>query len=144
MNIRRSLLAALLLSACSPTGADEPEYRREPGFLTWSGVAADVQAPPAVQAGQPFTVRVTTFGSTCRKPAPAEVARAGLRADVSMYVREQVGGVCNRALGHLEHDVELVFAERGTALVRIHGREYRSGAGEEHAPLTVERTITVQ
>jgi hypothetical protein len=145
MSIRRSVLAAaLLLSACSPTGADEPGYRRAPGFLTWAGIAADVQVPATVQAGQPFTVRVVTFGSTCRRLAPAEVVWVGLRADVAVYVREQVGGVCNRALGHLEHDVELVFADRGTALVRIHGQEYRAGAGEEHAPLTIERTITVQ
>ncbi|HST63383.1 MAG TPA: hypothetical protein VLK84_32025 [Longimicrobium sp.] len=145
MNIRRSvLIAALLLSACSPTDADELDYHREPGFLTWAGIAADVQAPATVQAGQPFTIRVVTFGSTCRRPAPAEVVRVGLRTDVAVYVQEPVGGTCNRALGHLEHDVELVFAERGTALVRIHGQGYGAGAGEAHAPLTIERTITVQ
>jgi hypothetical protein len=146
MNLRRALFAAaLLLPACTPpTSAREREYRLELGLLTFSGTGAEVQVPAAVQAGQPFTVRVVTWGSTCRRRAHETVTTAGLRSDVEVYVREPVNGVCNRALGRLEHDVQVYFSQPGTATVAIHGLGESSGSGLDAVRVVIERTVTVQ
>jgi hypothetical protein len=145
MRIRRRLLAAaalLLCAACSPMDSDGPEYVRQVGVLTWVGTEARVQVPAAAQAGQPFTVVVTTWGGSCRHQAPAEVSRTGLQADVTVYDLNQVGGVCDRALRDLEHAVELRFTQPGTATVRIHGLGYDDGGGP--VPLVLERTVTIR
>jgi hypothetical protein len=146
MTIRRALLAAaLLLSACTPpTSADDREYRVELGRLTYSGVEAQVQVPAVVRAGEPFTVRAVTWGSTCRLPAPAKVATSPARTDIEVYVREPINGVCNRALGAIEHEVQIVFPQPGTATVAIHGQGWNTGGGLDVIQLVIERTVTVQ
>lgn len=146
MTLRRLILAAVLLfPACTPpTSAEDREYRLELGRLTFSGTEAEVQVPATVQAGQPFTVRVVTWGSTCRRRAHETVTTAGLRSDVEVYVREPVNGACNRALGRMEHDVQVYFAQPGTATVAIHGLGENSGGGLDVIRVVVERTVTVQ
>jgi len=146
MAIRRTLFAAaLLLAACTPpTSEDEREYRLELGLLTYSGYEAQVDVPAQVQAGVPFTVRVVSWGSTCRQSAPERVVTTGARTDIVVYVREPINGVCNRALGAIEHNVQLVIHQPGTATVAFHGQAYDTSGGQEVVPLVIERTVTVQ
>jgi hypothetical protein len=143
MTLRRTVLAAvLLLAACTPpTSEDEREYRLELALLTYSGVEAQVQVPATVRAGVPFLVRAVSWGSTCRRPAPAKVTTTGRRTEVLVFVREPINGVCNRALGAIEHNIQLVIHERGTATVAFQGRA--EGDLLPVAPV-IERTVTVE
>jgi hypothetical protein len=52
--------------------------------------------------------------------------------------------VVNRALGRMEHDVQVYFAQPGTAPVAIHGLGENSGSGLDVIRVIVERTVTVQ
>lgn len=143
MRIRRRAFVGVLLlcAACSPTGTD-PEYVRELGVLAEPGLSEQVQVPASARAGQPFTVSVTTWGSSCRRTAPAEVSRIGLQADVTVYDLNPVGGPCDRAIRPMEHVVELRFPQPGTATIHIHGRTF--DVEGRPVPLTIERTLTIQ
>lgn len=144
MRIRRRVFTAalLLFAGCSPTGADAPEYVRELGILTEPGLSEQVQVPASAAAGQPFTVRVSTWGGSCRLAAPAEVSRTGLQADVTVYDLNPTGGACDRAIRQVEHVVELRVPGPGTATLRIHGRTF--DVEGRPVPLTIERTLTIQ
>lgn len=133
--------ALLAAAACSPTEPDA-RYTREPGVLMGPALDTYVEVPAAAQAGQPFTVRTASWGSTCRRPTPAELTQSGLQADVRIFVLQPVDGVCNRALGRLEHEVQLAFPQAGTGVVRIHGQGF--DVEGRPVPITLERTVTVQ
>lgn len=146
MRIRHTRFAAALLllcAACSPTASGGPEYVRELALIAdGAQTQGQVQVPVAARAGQSFTVVVTTWGGSCRRKAPAEVSVTGLRADVTVYDLNPMGGPCDRAILELEHVVQLRFAQAGTATVRVHGR----GLDAQGAlvPVVIERTLTVQ
>lgn len=149
MRIRRGFLSAALLlgAACSPTGEDGPRYEREPAVISWITGAdhtpqSQVQVPASVQAGQTFTVTVTTWGGSCRRPDAPEVFTSGLRADVTVYEMYPLDGSCDRATRLMEHEVPLRFTRPGTATLYIRGIGLHRENGA--APTALQHTITVQ
>ena len=149
MRIRRGFLSAVLLlgAACTPTGEGSPRYERAPAVITWvtgldDAPQSQVQVPASVQAGQPFTVVVTTWGGSCRRLDLPEVSTSGLRADVTVYEMYPLDGPCDRAVRLMEHRVELRLARQGTATVYIRGigLDRENGA----APTALQHTVTVQ
>ena len=149
MRIRRVFLsaAALLAAACSPTAEDGTRYEREPAVISWitgsdPAPQSQVQVPATVQAGQPFTVVVTTWGGSCRRPDAPEVSTSGLRADVTLYELHPVDGACDRAVRLMDHAVELRLAQPGTATLYIRGIGLHRENGS--APTALQHTITVQ
>ncbi len=136
MRIRRIPAVLLLAAACLPTGED--------GYTRGLAPLADavVQLPASAMAGQPFTLTVTTQGSSCRRVAPAEVSRAGLQADVTLYELHDPDVACDRALRAMDHVVELRLSQPGTALVRVRGQTHDNAGAA--APAVIERTVLLQ
>src|SRR5467141_1683469 len=81
-----SVLPALLavLAACTSV-SDEGEYRVV-GLIDEAGTSFDaLVVPDTVRAGIPFTVTVSTFGSSCLRPDGSDAQVFGLIANVTPY-----------------------------------------------------------
>lgn len=138
--LRLTCLAAFALAAaCSPTGASRQV--RKLGTIEYYGTPVEVTVPATVRAGEPFTIRVVTWGGGCTSAGDTQVAVSGAAADVSPYDLELQGpGVgCHDILRALPHEATLRFDAPGTATVRVHGRRE---PGMDL--LTLTRTVTVQ
>ena len=141
-HVRALLLAALLLApACRPaeqpsaerpsaeqpraadTAAAEPLVRR-PATLQFHGDSARVTVPPSGTMGQPVRVALTTYGGGCVREDTTEVRVRGLVAEVMPYQLAPRPGssmICTMELRLTRREVDVVFAERGRATVRIVG-----------------------
>lgn len=141
----RSLLLAACLAALALAAAcaalDPNRHVRELGFIEYYGTPVEVTVPATVRAGEPFAVRVVTWGGGCTQAGETEVAVSGAAADVSPYNLTITGPdvACPDILRNLPHEVTLRFDTPGTATVRVHGR--REPGAET---ITVTRTVTVQ
>ncbi|MFL5543543.1 MAG: hypothetical protein ACJ792_02475 [Gemmatimonadaceae bacterium] len=139
MRLSRSFSAALtlpLVMAChSSTG---PGRARVIGNIDASGTSLQViDAPATVAVNQAVAIRVSTFGNSCVSAAGAEVVVDGLIAAITPYDMVS-SGQCLDYMAMYPRDVQVRFAQPGTATIRVTGR--RDG---EAGLITVERSITV-
>ncbi|MEW5931336.1 MAG: hypothetical protein AB1941_28045 [Gemmatimonadota bacterium] len=138
---RRLAVPALLALAACGGGLSDPGSRRVPGVIdTGGGGDRALAVPDTVAAGAPFTVAVTTFGSSsCTRPDGAELEVRGLVAEVVPYDREAAGArVCTDDLAPFPRDVTVRFASPGRATVRVRGRDLRG------RPAVVEAGVVVR
>jgi hypothetical protein len=123
------LAPAYLAAACSsPTGDDD--WQRVVGTI--DPLLSSVQLvfiPEGITAGQPFTVTVTTVGSSsCTRAAGADLAVSGGSATITPYDEIRTGSdlACTDDLRPFPRDITLTLPSAGTAEIRIHGRDFRS------------------
>jgi hypothetical protein len=138
---RAAAAALLAASACNPM-APPTNVRAVAGILELSPYDPPrIEIPETARAGQAFTVRVTTYGAGCTEPARMDVELDGLAADLQPldYAPRDESLPCTRQLRLHPHESVLLFAQPGTATVRIHGRRM---PGDE--AITLTRTVTVQ
>jgi hypothetical protein len=127
-------LCGVLLSGCgSPT---EPRYQVAPavvlspyeGPILWGALGDRVAegelaiiAPISVQAGEPFTVSLGTWGTRyCSTVARVEINTSALAARIAPYHRHSTGG-CPKMHESLPVHVELVFEHPGLAEIVVEG-----------------------
>ena len=136
-----ALMSALTagLTACNALFGDGDGERREIGVID-AGTSTDALVmPDTVQAGVPFAITVTTFGS-CLRPDGVDIHVAGATADITPYdITLGSGVVCPAILVDFPRSVTLSFDTPGTATVRLHGRSFSPGAGT----VTVEEAAVV-
>jgi hypothetical protein len=126
-----SLLAGVLISLLGCTSLLGPDrWHRQVGMID-SGpdfTASPVVLPEVVEVGIPFSATVYTLGSgSCTRPDGAEVEIRGQVAHVTPYVRQAVGDVvCTDDLVTQPREVRLRFDTPGEAVVRVHGRPWRT------------------
>ena len=131
---RLLVLLAVVVACGSPT---EPRYQRKVGFIDGGGEADPLIGPANVQAGVPFTVTVSTFGSSC------------LRADgVTLTVNDSVVVItaydrapsepppCLPDWRAFPRAVTVTLTTPGTAVIRLQGEGFQG-------TMTVEKTLTV-
>jgi hypothetical protein len=137
----------LVLVGCSQPGSvdsydiPEPpplEWARVIGFVDSGGLSnGPLRVPETVTAGSSFTVTVSTYGSSCIRPAGIEVQVVGSSADLTPYDSVPASGPpCLPDWMAFPRDVEIRFATPGGALVRLHGRGFPGD-------LRIERAMTV-
>ncbi|HEU0076169.1 MAG TPA: hypothetical protein VFQ76_00890 [Longimicrobiaceae bacterium] len=140
----RLVLPALLLLAAACSGASDPDSRRVVGVIALDAGAPDppgaLAAPDTVAAGAPFTVTVTTRGSSsCTRADGAELELRGLLAEIVPYDRDGTRlRACTDDLHAFPRDVTVRFAAPGRAVVRVRGRDLRGG------PAVVEAGVVVR
>jgi len=133
-----ALLLLFAAAACSPTDADT---FRAPGILELYQTLAETAVPATAVVGQPFQVVVHTFGPNgCFSAGNTEVVKTATAVEISPFdLVRQGSGACNDLVYELRHEVQIVFSQPGTAMVRFHGvREPNGGI------VTVTRTVDVQ
>jgi hypothetical protein len=157
--VLRFLLPALPLALAACDSVMGPPLVRRVGILEWrmsvspadpeapSPFGPAVTAPDTVEAGVPFTIRVTTIGpSLCWRAAGAEVEQGAARAVVTPFdwtpESEEIG--CADAVTHLPREVRLRFARRGDALLRVEGRRVVGRTLADTERVRVERRIHVR
>jgi hypothetical protein len=129
-----SFAAMALLGACSVLGLDD---RERLGIIWPPGQDhPQVVVPQTAQAGQLFTVTVTTIGGGCLRMGPTRVRTRGMSAEVRPYDVHNGGNVCPTDVQPFEHTATLRFDQPGTATVTFHGR----GSPE----VVITRTVTIQ
>jgi hypothetical protein len=134
---------ALLLLACAACSATEPDHTvREPAIVELHQTSAEITVPATAVAGQPFTVVVQTIGpSSCTHPGDTQVTLGTATADLAPFdlFRRGPGVACAQMVYRLQHEAQVVFAQPGTATVRVHGvREPGGGM------VTLTRTVDVR
>jgi hypothetical protein len=90
---------------------------------------ATVDLPSDAVRGQPFELRVYTFGSSsCTTPDDAELEVEGLLARITPYDRvpSDAGVLCTRDMARFAHPVKLRFETEGVATLRVVGWIFRS------------------
>lgn len=87
----------------------------------------NIEVPESVEAGAPFTVRVTTWGYPCNRLGPTDVAT---HAEGILITPFDYGftGPCFDIYATFEHEVEVTFARRGRNRIVVRGREPSKGA----------------
>jgi len=118
---------------------DQGEHRVV-GLIDEAGTSFDaLVVPDTVRAGIPFTVTVSTFGSSCLRPDGADTQVIGLIANVTPYdVGPPSGSVCTADFRAFPRVVTLTFGAPGDAVVRLHGRAFRTPL------LTLEEAVLVE
>lgn len=117
-------LALLVVTACGGDPLGPPEVAR-PGILAFHGASRNVlSVPDTVTAGEPFDVRVRTYGGGCDRKGETRIDRsAGLAVITPIDVfPEDPDLVCPDVLRRFEHVARVTFRERGTGEVRVRGR----------------------
>jgi len=140
-----ALFCALALMACSA-----PSDGRQRTQDAWArvvgrvdagplGSQAALQTPDSVSAGVPFTITVSTYGSTgCIHPDRSDIQQGQSSVDVTAYDSLWVGSpACLPDWHPYPRALELRFGLAGPAFIRLHGR------GADSA-LTFERAIIVR
>lgn len=138
----RVLPLALVALALGCDTATEPEEVRVVGVIT--GFKPDdpqIVTPDTVNAGEEFTVSVSTYGNGCVEKGSTEYEVDGLDATITPYDIEIRGGTiaCTDVLKELTHTATLQFAGAGIARVTVQGRQRPRGD-----PVTVERSVVVE
>jgi len=134
------LFAACALLACENRSSGLDSVVR-PATLAFYGDQDSVALPDTAFAGQPFTVRVRSYGGGCVSKDQTFSGVSGRSAYIRPFVREPAPGAdvaCPAILLTFSHDVELVFEETGQATIRVYGlRE------PERTPYSITRTVHV-
>ena len=136
------VLLVVRVAGCSSISEQKQPsvWSRAIGFIDSGGVAVSpIMVPDTVQAGSPFVVTVSTFGSAaCIRPDQSRVQQAVLSADITPYDSVWVGSEpCPADWGAHPRSVELTFDRPGAVLIRLHGRSF------DH-DLTLERTVAIR
>jgi hypothetical protein len=140
-----SIVVALAVIGCSQL-ADQGKsptvgyWSRAVGFVDSGGISTSpIVAPDTVQAEVPFTVTISTFGSTgCIRPDQSQVQVAGSDATITPYDSVWSNNPpCPPGWQGYPRPVELRFDTVGGGRIQLHGR----GFGHD---LTLERTIVVR
>ena len=121
----RAALAALLVCACSPF-TDPSGWSRVIGTVNPSLSSIQmVNLPTEASVNVPFTVTVTTLGSSsCTRADGTDVDANGLAVTITPYDRvAPPGTACTRDLRAFPHPVELRFASAGEARINVIGRD---------------------
>ena len=136
----RSLLPALVVGLAACTALFDEGERRVVGLIDEAGTSFDaLVVPDTVRAGIPFTVTVSTFGSSCLRPDGADAQVLALTANVTPYdVAPPSGSVCTADFRAFPRAVTLTFGAPGGAVVRLHGRGFRTSM------LTLEDAVFVE
>jgi hypothetical protein len=107
-----------------------------PAILDFYGDRTDVIVPATARVGEPVTVVVQTFGGpvelasrqvVCIGMGRTEVVLQGLTLEVKPFDienRPAAGLACVDMRVLLRHEARVVFAEPGTATVRVSGRRF--------------------
>jgi hypothetical protein len=137
----RSILLLACLAALGCSGSPTASTGRELGFLEYHGTSAEVTVPETARVGEPFAVRVVTWGGGCTEKGETDVTRSGTRVDVRPYDLTASGAdiACPDILLRLVHEATVRFDAPGTATVRVHGR-VEPGA----RTIVVTRTVVIQ
>lgn len=121
----RGVLAALLVCACS-TFTGPPGWSRVIGTVNPALSSQQmVNLPTEARVNVPFTVTVTTLGSSsCTRADGADVVVSGRTATITPYDRVAPPDTpCTRDLRGFPHQVQLRFATAGEARINVIGRD---------------------
>lgn len=133
------LLAGILVTFLGGCTAElGPQYRRAIGSGGTGLPVIEIDAP--VQAGQPSTLTVITYGSSsCTEPDGAEVTIRGMEATITPYDRYPHGKdvACTADKMTFPRPVVVTFPEAGDATLRVRVRT-------DNDDITIyERTVIV-
>jgi hypothetical protein len=125
------------LSACNGL-LGEGEHRVI-GVIDEAGTSIDaLVVPDTVRVGVPFTITVSTFGSSCLRPDGVVARASGTVANVTPYdVTPPSATGCPADVRAFPRTVTLAFDTPGAATVQLHGRGYSTPM------ITVEEAVVV-
>lgn len=136
-----SLLVVALLPACSGPQTPQPSTKRVIGLIPVDRFPelTVLDVPPEVRANQPFTITVTTYGSSsCTIIDGADVQVTGVVALITPYDRQPVGNIaCTADLALHPRNVPVTLSTAGRTTIRIIGQNF------DGKRTTKERIITV-
>lgn len=151
-----SMLTALLTGKCRgesipPAGTDPSENKDSaivPGVIGFGDedIAAALQVPDTVRAGEEFEIIVTTSGNGCYSAGETSVILGEKDADVFVYDRTidvRPGTICTMILKQMPHKARLKFEQKGEAVIRIWGRK-KGGDSPSGEPLVIEKRVRVR
>ena len=139
----RIFLATLFLAACTSSGTepDADGWRRVVGLVQpqLSSIQA-IKFPADIVAGEPFTVTITTLGSSsCTRADGAVLNLSSSLAVITPYDRVAPDGTgCTRDLRAFPRDVSVTLSRAGQATIRIVARD------SDSSTLTYDANITVR
>lgn len=114
-----------------------PVWTRVVGFVDSGGLASGpLQAPETVKADSSFAITVSTFGSSCIRPAGAVVELGASSLDITPYDSVPSGPPCLPDWWAFRRELAMTLSTAGIVHLRLHGRGFN---GE----LLFERVITV-
>ncbi len=137
----------MVLCAASPSGGGSPGSlgKRVPATLEPYGESLRIVVPKAVERGEVFEVKFTTYGGGCVGEGDFEVEVKGLEAKIRPYDYDvSVPGFgCTLELILYTRAASLRFDNPGTAQVRVLG--LKKGMNDPQGKLiTVTRTVEVR
>ena len=140
-----TFLLTYMTTACSAGQDyyDVPQW--SVGHIGWPETDGGViVAPETVQVRVPFTVTISTFGSsTCGLPGKVEEVVTGNLAIITPFDlhNQNPDESCTADIGPRPYQVGLMFGTVGRATIRVRGHRLGSGAGT----LTeIERAVVVR
>ena len=143
--IAGSLVVSAWCSGCSTiTGED---FATVPGVISSGSITATrvIVAPDTVRAGERFIASISTFGSgSCTRPTSSTSYLGGSLADISVWDRLQVSGICTSDLKQFPRDVSIVFTTPGLATIRVNGQALARAANGQDSLVVIEKRVVVQ
>lgn len=137
--MRRLLVISSLIPILSCGSLSGPEQRREIGTVFPEGPGNVLTVPATASAGEPFTVTITTAGSSsCHVRSETEVEIEGDTAVITPYDTFELGN-CTADLEAFDHEVSVTFDDAGAATVIA---RVRQGSPAEMTELV--RTVEVR
>ncbi len=120
-----------------------PAWDVEPaGALT---PPSSVVAPPEVDAGEPFEVRIWTIGRDgCWSPEGHVVHQGQGEVEIVPWDVHSGAEICTMVFTFLRHRVTLRLDEPGDWVIRVTGRRVRHGDRSWETPVTAETTVRVR
>ena len=138
MTVGRFIIPSIgvLLVACGLFG---PEWKVQRGVIKHYADPVVLQLADSTTIGTPTIVAVVTYGGGCVRRGFVKAEVDGLTAIVEPYDSVLVRAeVCSLELKQFWHEVSLQFRQRGTATLRLTGREEPTGR-----VFTVTRSVEV-
>ena len=114
------LVLSLVVSCSSP---HDPTWAPVVGIIEWNGESEDVvEAPAQANAGERFTIVVSTYGPSCVHPGRSqlETVESGIVVVTPFDVQER--GACPADLVRIPRSVRLRLPVPGDYVLRIQGR----------------------
>lgn len=134
------LLAVLALGGCdSLTG---PDSRRVLGTVVHVDGEPLISVPDTVEAGEPFTVSVTTtWPDTCGSLDETEVRASGTEVHVIPWDRVDEADDCAQVIEEYDHSVTLSRATPAVLDLTVHGRRMVDGS---RSPIEIVYEVVVR
>jgi len=125
-----------------------PAEARLPGIIDFynDGTQGVVTAPETAQAGEPFSLTISTFGGGCDSAGDTSVVMEPDGATVLVYDFTAATGpdvVCPAILNRLDHTVTLQFDAPGEKTIRVWGRRVGADTPVSGVPTVIEHQIVV-